>query len=181
MSTAKAGPGEVKFLDAGLLAMLDHVSGGAASRFTGRVRPRLEAIMGGAVERWPVKTGESKRGFSIRETATPDQIRVEIVNAAKNARWGAYAYKIRYSAFSRAERIELTRKRMAEKGASPAAISSVIAGMVSAWNRKGRVFPSQAEAGLSPWVLHVRTPAKAAMRELLPDLRADLAALAKGA
>ncbi len=174
-------PTEVKIHDAALVATLDRVTDGAASSFIRRTVPLLERIQTHAVSRWPVSASKRKHSrdcFEVRQTIGNAEIRTALVNTASVPRWGAYAYKIHWSAFTREEIVEITRKRLA--GSPPAFIDQTIARMSAGWNRSGRRFPSKDETSKMPWIYLVRTPAKKAMREIMPDLQADLLRLARG-
>ena len=173
---------EVKIQDAALVAILDKVTDGAASSFIGRTTPILEKIRTHAVSRWPVSSSRRRRHsrdcFEVRQTIGQSEIRTALVNTASVPRWGAYAYKIHWGSYSREEIIEITRKHLV--GSPPAFIDQSIARMVAGWNRSGRRFPAKDETGEMPWIYLVRTPAKAAMTAIMPELKADLLRLARG-
>lgn len=181
MTGAKVGPAQVRFDDLALLTALDRVSDGAASSFVRRTDASLDAIRGRALSRWPVRTGKSLRSFDTQLRLVGDEIRNSLVNTATVPRWGSYVYKIRYSIFTRNERIALHRKRRRAQGWSPDAVTRSVFRLTAGWDRRGKRFPSKDETGKSPWILYVRRPAKQALKELLPDLQADINKLGRRA
>jgi len=64
-TTYTSGPASISVDDAEVVRHLDRVSDGAASQFVDVTGRLLRGIQSNAVSKWPVRTGASKRGFSV--------------------------------------------------------------------------------------------------------------------
>ena len=169
MTTASQDGATVRYDDAGFLALLDRATQGAASDFIEGCRPTLETIRGDAMARWPVKTGRSREAFELQSSVTTTEVRANIVNTA------TYAYYVRYSKWTTADIHEYVRSQSAE-GTDPAKLATYIRRAML--RKHGRGSPSEAVAGKSAWTVTVQRPARAALAELLPRLRASMGRLA---
>jgi len=178
MTTATSGKATITFGDAALLRTVDQVSGGAASSFLETVRPTLARIMETARSRWPVRTGLSRDEFQLAESVTDTEVRSSIVNPAQVARWGYYAYKIHFSRYTSADLTKWIEEREA-RGTTPENQARIRAyAAIRSRKTHGRGAPDEASVGKNVWSIFVRKPAKDALSELLPKLRADLDRLA---
>jgi len=154
--------------DSALLALIDRLSEGAGSAFIGAMRPPLERIRGDAQAKWPVRTGQSKASFKITEQVTETEIAVSLLNDASSAAWGPYAYKIRYSIWTKAD-LALKVNEAASRATTPTAEAAIRDHLTRKLRRAhGEGAPDEASAGKSPWVLHVRRPLKPAIAAALP-------------
>ena len=179
MTTATSGKCKIIVQDERILKSIDSVSDGAASSFLSTVRPTLEAVMTSAQSRWPVRTGTSKAAFQIVEEASETTVKASIYNPASIARWGFYAYKVKYSAWTAAD-ITTAIEEAAAKGTTPAAQAAIRRyTAIKLKLRHGRGAPDEASQGKNVWTLLVRAPVKAGLAPLLPKLQADLMKLTK--
>lgn len=169
MTTAREGSTEIRYDDGGFLALIDRATEGAATDFIEGCRPTLETIRGDAMSRWPVKTGKSRDAFQIASSVTATEVRANLQNVA------SYAYFVKYSKWTAADLHAYVREQSAE-GTSPPALANVIRREMI--RKHGRGAPSEAVAGKHAWTLLVQRPAKAALGELLPRLRASMGRLA---
>lgn len=169
MTTAASGGTSITYADANFLALVDRATKGAASDFIETCRPTLEAIRGDAMARWPVKTGKSRAAFALSSSITATEVRANVVNTS------GYAYYVRYSKWTAADLHAYVREQAAA-GTNPAALANAIRREMI--RKHGSGAPSEAVAGKHAWTLTVQRPAKAALAELLPRLRASMGRLA---
>lgn len=154
--------------DSPLLALIDRLNDGAGSAFIAAMTPPLEQIRGDAQQKWPVRTGTSKKSFRITKEVSEKEIKVSLLNDASSTAWGPYAYKIRYSIWTKAD---LARKvdEAASRATTPTAEAAIRDHMTRKLQKAhGEGAPDEASAGKSPWVLHVRKPLKPAIAAALP-------------
>lgn len=179
MTTAKSGTTKITFSDAAFLRSVDLVSDGAASGFLATVRPSNVKIIDTARSRWPVRTGTSRDAFEILEEVTETKVKASIHNPATLGRWGLYAYKVKYSSWTKVD-IQAYIEAGAAKGKTPEA-QAAIRKTVSkkTFRTHGHGAPDEASQGKNVWSLLVRNPAKAALTPLLPLLQANLSKLAQ--
>lgn len=177
--TYRKGAGTIEVDQADLLATLDKVSDGAAGRFVARTSTALEEIRQGAVGRWPVKTGKSRDAFRLASAITPTAAEVRIDNAANSNGW-PYAVRMKYSVRTE-ESLDREAEAAGRRGRTPATkIERRDNWRRLLTRRHGLGAPSEALAGKSPWWAWIRRPGREALKELLPELRDDLAKLAQG-
>lgn len=172
MTTASSGSTTITYEDGPFLALIDRATKGAGSDFIETCRPTLEAIRGDAMARWPVRTGKSRDAFRLTSSVSETEVRASIQNTAD------YVYYIRYSRWTAAD-IRTRAHEEAAKGTAPDRLETVILRKMYAKHGKGA--PSDALVGKSAWVANVQRPAKDALNELLPKLRASMGRLARGA
>ncbi len=179
-STVKSGDASIVVDQAALIALLDRTADGAASNFVRVVGAELRERETEAVRVWPVRSGLSRRSFSVVTRIKADVIEVAIENDARS-RWGFYAYKIKNSVRTR-QSLEDEARRAAERGDSPAAQARIFDFY---WRRLRRVHGegarSAAEAGRNSWSVYVRKPAEQRRSAIVAELQADLAKLAQPA
>lgn len=174
-TTARDGDATVRVHDAALLKALDRISDGAATSFFRRTGSRLQPILETDRREWPrgkKKHPRSADRFFLSKRIGDKELRHGIGNRA------SYAYYIRWSIYT-ADSFRSDEAAWVARGKSPEAQE----GLRRGWKKMHKltaVAPSARLAGRSPWVTLVRTPARRALRELLPDLRADLRKLAGG-
>lgn len=169
MTTASSGSTTINYDDTSFLALVDRATKGAASDFIATCRPTLEAIRGDAMAKWPVRTGKSRDAFRLSSTVTATEVRANIQNAAP------YVYYVKYSRWTAAD-LRTRAHEAAAKGTAPDKLETYILGKLYAAHGKGA--PSEALAGKSAWTTNVQRPAKDALTELLPRLRASMGRLA---
>lgn len=169
MTMASSDGVAIKYDDAKFLALVDRVTKGAASDFIATCRPTLDAIRGAAAARWPVRTGRSRAAFSLTSSISATEVRASIANTA------GYAYYVRYSRWTAAD-MRTRAKEEAAKGTAPDRLEVVI--LRKMYQAHGRGAPNDAVASKSAWTVDVQRPAKAALAELLPRLRASMGRLA---
>lgn len=201
MSTFRSGQSSITVDQADLIKKLDSVTDGAASSFIDRANDVLDTIEPPARTRWPVRTGKSKAAFGRRQKLTPDAIEVALENSAQAPRWGAYAYRIRWSVRTKAGLdAEAAQMRPDSQEVQDYWREARAAGKVkrrkpgqkskmnlSVWwrskltARHGQGAPTEELAGKQPWRVLVRDPGMKQSDALVKDLQTDLAKLAGGA
>ena len=133
-----------------------------------------------AVRVWPVRSGLSKRSFSVVTRIREDVIEVAIQNDAKSRR-GFYAYKIKNSVRTR-ESLEKEALQWSRRGQDPSAQARIFD---FRWRQLRRIHGegarSAAEAGRNSWSVYVRKPAEQRRSAIVAELQADLAKLAQPA
>jgi hypothetical protein len=162
-----------------VIRLLDRTSDGAATSFFQWTDTALDQIQADAVAGWPVRTGRSKAAFRRERRVTEIRLQNVLLNDARN-RWGAYAYKIRWSVRTKAS-LDAEAARVAARGESPEAREAIR----RYWRRRltrrhGEGAPSEQLAGKQPWRELVRKPARKTTPTLVGWLRRDLYALASG-
>lgn len=177
--TFREGAAQITVDQDDLIRLLDRVSEGAATQFFGHSDMFLDVIERDAHRAWPVRTGRSKAAFRRERRITEVRLDNVLLNDARN-RWGAYAYKIRWSVRTKAS-LDAEAARVAARGESPEAREAIR----RYWRRRltrrhGQGAPSGQLAGKRPWIELVRKPGKKAGRRLAEVLRRDLYALAQG-
>jgi len=100
-TTYTSGPASISVDDAEVVRHLDRVSDGAASQFVDVTGRLLRGIQSNAVSKWPVRTGASKRGFSVVADVGEGQIRTRLLNTATGSNGKGYAWFVRYSVRTR--------------------------------------------------------------------------------
>ena len=180
--TYRSGAASVTVDQDRLVDLLDRTSEGAASRFITASGGVLDRIREDAQAEWPVRTGRSLEAFRVETRINEDAIRVVLLNDARSGRWGAYAYKIKWSIRTKSS-LDAEADRAAARGTTSGARSSIR----KYWRRRltrahGEGAPSARRAGQRPWIVLVRRPSKAKKTTgpLIDRLRADLALLARG-
>jgi len=177
----QSGAARIEVDQAELLRRLDQVSDGAGTRFVQRASRVLGGLQADAVSRWPVRTGTSRGAFRVQSRITESAATVDLANTARSGRWGAYAFKIRWSVRTQAS-LEAEADRAADRAKDPGGAAAIRA----FWRRRltrthGKGAPSAALAGKQPWRVLVRTPGQKAAQAMIGDLREDLDRLARGA
>jgi hypothetical protein len=164
--------------DAAVVGLLDRVSDGAASQFINTTSAVLEDVKTGAVARWPVRTGASRDGFTVRTRLGDNQIQVQLYNAATQ-RGRGYAWYVRYSVRTR-ESLQRQLEGIVARGKtqeSRAALRAHWAPRIL--GRSGqRGAPSAELAGKNVWARFVRRPARAAAEEVTESLQQQIQRLA---
>lgn len=179
-STVKSGDASIVVDQAALIALLDRTADGAASNFVRVVGAELREREAEAVRVWPVRSGLSKRSFSVVTRIKADVIEVAIQNDAKS-RWGFYAYKIKNSVRTR-ESLQKEALQWSRRGTDPAAQARIFD---FRWRQLRRIHGegarSASEAGRNSWSVYVRKPAEQRRSAIVAELQADLAKLAQPA
>ena len=179
-STVKSGDASIVVDQAALIALLDRTADGAAGNFVRVVGAELREREAEAVRAWPVRSGLSKRSFSVVTRIREDVIEVAIQNDAKS-RWGFYAYKIKNSVRTR-ESLEKEALAWSRRGTDPGAQARIFD---FRWRQLRRIHGegarSAAEAGRNSWSVYVRKPAEQRRSAIVAELQADLAKLAQPA
>lgn len=170
MTTASDQGIKIVHGDTAFLSLIDRTTKGAASDFIEACRPTLEAIRGGARAKWPVRTGKSRDAFRLTSSVSTTEVRANIENTS------TYGYFVKFSRWTSAD-IRARAREEAAKGTAPDRLETVI--LRKMYARHGKGAPSEAVAGKHAWTLLVRTPAKEALTELLPRLRASMGRLAE--
>lgn len=168
MTVASTNVATIKYADGAFLALVDRATKGAASDFIEVCRPTLEMIRGDAAGRWPVKTGASRDRLALQSSVTATEVRAMIVNTSP------YTYYIRFSRWTKADMI-VRATELSAKGTAPDRLRSHI--LAKLYKVHGKGAPADM-AGKPAWTQLVATPAKAALTELLPRLRASMGRLA---
>lgn len=169
MTMASSDGVTIQYADAGFLALVDRASAGAASDFIEGCRPTLETIRGDAISRWPVRTGASRDAFALSSSVTATEVRANLVNTA------AYGYFVKYSKWTAADIAAYVTDK-SKDGTAPKQLAAAVGRAM--YRKHGLGAPSESVAGKSAWTLNVQRPAKAALAELLPRLRASMGRLA---
>jgi hypothetical protein len=169
MTTASLDSVTIKYGDTAFLALVDRATKGAASDFIATCRPTLEAIRGDAMSRWPVKTGKSRDAFRLTSSITATEVRANVENTS------GYGYYVKYSKWTAAD-LRTRATEAAKDGTAPARLETYI--LAKLYKAHGKGAPSEAVAGKHAWTLTVQRPAKAALIDLLPKLRASMGRLA---
>lgn len=156
-----------------LIRQLDLVTDGAASSFVQRATQEIRGIETGAVSRWPQRTGRTAGGFSVTRSLTATAITVQLGNEQRYTWWTRWSVRTEDSLDAEAD-------RMASRGRDPSSQQTIR----DFWRRRltrahGLGSPTAALAGKRPWSVLVQSPARKALRTLVPQLRGDLERLAK--
>ena len=179
MITAQSGVATVRIDDSGLLKLVDRVSDNAGTTFIEASRAVLEKIHGDAMDKWPVRTGLSKKSFAVTEEVTERQIKVSLTNTATNA-WGAYAYKIRWSIWTRADLRTKVEEAAGRAKTEPAAQAIRVHMTAKLRRLHGEGAPSEDLVSKPPWTVLVRGPQKKAAKGLVKQLQDSLIRLGRG-
>lgn len=203
---ARSGPASIVFDQSSVIAHIDRVSSGAASSFIKRATETQRLIMEEARKLWPVGDDprpDSRDQFAIRTRVTETALAVDLTNTAtpRRGKRGLYPFGIRWSirtkAGIQAEIAALTPESQSVQDYWKAArakgqVKNRKPGQKSKYTlrqwwgaklkkRHGQGAPSAELAGKQPWRVLVMTPGTRAGKALVEHVRADLAALAKGA
>jgi hypothetical protein len=175
--SVQAGDVRIQIDTNGVIETLDRIGSGAASQFVRASLRTLESVQAAARPRWPVRTGRSRDAFEIETSVRGEQLAVSLANTATN-RWGAYAYKIRWSVRTRES---LTRELEAKVLSGKTAEAR--ARLLKYWTpritgRHGEGAPDAAHAGKQPWRVLVRQPGEAKALQLARELQTELNTLA---
>lgn len=179
MITAQSGVATIRIDDGELLKVIDKISESAGTTFIAASRAVLEKIHGDAMDKWPVRSGLSKKSFAITEEITQDYIKVSLGNTATNA-WGAYAYKIRWSIWTAAD-LRAKVEEAASNAKSEPAAQAIRVHMAAKLRRlHGDGAPSEDLVSKRPWTVLVGAPQKKATKSLVKQLQDSLGRLGKG-
>lgn len=202
-----SGPASIVFDQSAVIAHIDRVSSGAASSFIKRATQAQDPIAADAVAQWPVGQDQNKPRsrdlFARRTRITPDALAVDLTNTAspRRGKRGLYPFGIRWSVRTKAgiqaEIAALTPESQSVQNYWKAArakgqVKKRKPGQKSKYTlrqwwgaklkkRHGQGAPSAELAGKQPWRVLVIVPGTRAGKALVEQVRADLAALAKGA
>jgi hypothetical protein len=119
-------------------------------------------------ERWPVRTGQSADAFGTAVRERREAVGVALHNDARN-RWGAYAYKVRWSVRT-ADSLLAEARAWGARGRTPESREKLERMRLRRLHRThGQGAPSAQLAGRQPW-RELRSPArKRAVAEAVAD------------